>query len=139
MRDTGIGMSPEQVARLFQPFSQADASTTRRYGGTGLGLTITRRFCQMMGGDVEVNSERGLGTTFTIMLPDRVPAVREPVDPAEPRDDPPVTAAGLVLVIDDDPNVRDLVRRVVEKEGYCVRYASGGDEGLELRGRSDPT
>ncbi len=138
VRDTGIGMSPEQVARLFQPFSQADASTTRRYGGTGLGLTITRRFCQMMGGDVEVDSERGLGTTFTIMLPDRVPAVREPVDPAEPRDDPPVTAAGLVLVIDDDPNVRDLVRRVVEKEGYCVRYASGGDEGLELARKIRP-
>ena len=65
-------MSPEQLGRLFQPFSQADASTTRRYGGTGLGLTITRRFCRMMGGEVSVESEPGRGTTFTLRLPDRV-------------------------------------------------------------------
>jgi PAS domain S-box-containing protein len=67
--DSGIGMTPEQLARLFQAFSQADASTARRYGGTGLGLAITRRFCQMMGGDVEVTSEPGRGSTFTVRLP----------------------------------------------------------------------
>jgi len=70
--DTGIGMRPDQLERLFQPFTQADESTTRRYGGTGLGLAITRKFCQMMGGDVSVESALGQGSTFTIRLPAEV-------------------------------------------------------------------
>jgi hypothetical protein len=67
--DSGIGMTPEQMARLFEAFSQADATTSRKYGGTGLGLAITRRFCQMMGGDVQVASDPGKGSTFTVRLP----------------------------------------------------------------------
>jgi PAS domain S-box-containing protein len=70
--DSGIGMTPEQLARLFQPFSQAEATTSKKYGGTGLGLVLSRRFCQMMGGDVTVESEPGKGTTFTIQLPGEV-------------------------------------------------------------------
>jgi len=76
--DTGIGMTPEQMGKLFEAFSQADASTARRYGGTGLGLAITRRFCRMMGGDVVVASEPGKGSTFTV----RLPAVLDAAAPA---------------------------------------------------------
>jgi signal transduction histidine kinase len=65
-------MSPEQMDRLFEAFSQAEASTTSKYGGTGLGLAITRRFCTMMGGDVQVQSEPGKGSAFTIRLPTKV-------------------------------------------------------------------
>src|SRR6516165_8877904 len=67
--DTGIGMTPEQMCRLFQEFSQASSTTASKYGGTGLGLVISRRFCQMMGGDITVASELGRGSTFTIRLP----------------------------------------------------------------------
>jgi signal transduction histidine kinase/CheY-like chemotaxis protein len=126
--DSGIGMAPEQLTKLFQPFSQADASTTRKYGGTGLGLTITRRFCEMMDGDVRVSSSLGRGSTFTLQLPARVSGVSaERTTRAHPRAH---GSAGYVLVIDDDAVVRELLRRFLEAEGYRVETATGGEEGL---------
>ncbi len=132
--DTGIGMTAEQLAKLFQPFSQADASTTRKYGGTGLGLTITRRFCQLMGGDVTVGSDPGRGSTFTIRLPARAPDHAPALPPEAPAvvQETPAHDGGLVLVIDDDPAVLDLMRRSLEKDGFRVRVAHGGEEGLKL-------
>jgi signal transduction histidine kinase len=81
--DTGIGMTPEQVGKLFQEFSQASSTTASKYGGTGLGLVISRRFCQMMGGDIKVESEPGRGSTFTIRLPRMVEVQKEAL-PANP-------------------------------------------------------
>ena len=75
--DTGIGMTPEQMGKLFQEFSQASSTTASKYGGTGLGLAISKRFCQMMGGDITVKSEPGRGSTFTIRLPRIVDAPKE--------------------------------------------------------------
>ena len=128
VHDTGIGMTPEQLTKLFEAFSQADAATTRKYGGTGLGLALSRRLCRMMGGDVTVESEAGRGSTFTIRLPVEV---REAAEEAAVRTEPvAVDAVGTVLVIDDEPAVRDLMQRFLTKEGFRVVTASGGEEGL---------
>lgn len=130
---SGIGMTPEQLAKMFQPFTQADASTTRKYGGTGLGLTITRRFCQMMGGDVTIKSEPGKGSIFTIRLPAEV-AERTPEPEASQPERQRVEAGSgsLILVVDDDATVRDLIRRILEKDGFRVAWAAGGEEALRL-------
>ena len=132
--DTGIGMSPQQVERVFEPFTQADASTTRKFGGTGLGLAITRRFCQMMGGDVAVESTVGEGTTFTITLPAEVVDTRaeKPTPPRAVPETAPASGGTTVLVIDDDPAVHDLLRRYLSKEGFRVAGATGGAEGIEV-------
>ncbi|HEY0035589.1 MAG TPA: response regulator [Longimicrobium sp.] len=140
--DTGIGLSDVQLSRLFLDFSQADASTTRRFGGTGLGLALTRRFCQMMGGDVSVESILGEGSVFTIKLP---AVMREEApDGARGRafvasrdgeipvggEAPPGTSC--VLVIDDDPAPRELLQQYLTQEGFTVRTAASGPEGLLL-------
>ena len=128
--DSGIGMTADQVARLFQPFTQADASTTRKYGGTGLGLTITRRFCQLMGGEVSVRSDPGHGSTFTIRIPALVAQGRTEVATVLPPSLLGERDAQLVMVVDDDPSVRDVMGRLLRKEGFRVTYAADGDEAL---------
>ena len=136
--DTGIGMTPEQIGRLFQAFTQADASTTRKYGGTGLGLAISRKFCQLMGGDITVASEFGVGTTFTVTLP----ATVEEAPAAEtlaPRPQPAIRSSqSTVLVIDDDASVRDLMQRTLVKDGFRVEVAADGQRGLELAKQLQP-
>jgi CheY-like chemotaxis protein len=140
--DTGIGMEPHQMEKLFTEFVQADVSTTRKYGGTGLGLAISRKFCRLLGGDITVESEPGKGSTFTAILPVEA---REPADAVEPV--APAASAeashagggrGTVLVVDDDPNARDLMRRMLEKEGYSVVAAAGGAEGLARAREAKP-
>ncbi len=132
--DTGIGMTQEQIGRLFEAFTQADASTTRKYGGTGLGLAISRHFCRMMGGDITVESTPGEGSTFTITLPAETESedtTLAPVPPsATPSSGAPSTTGPLVLVIDDDLTARDLLSRTLAKEGYQVVTAASGEEGL---------
>jgi PAS domain S-box-containing protein len=129
--DSGIGMTPEQLNRLFQAFSQADASTTREYGGTGLGLAITRRLCRLLGGDVMVESVPGQGSVFTIALPlsleAQLPAARPTAQ---------VTATGpedatTVLLVDDDPQIHHLIGTMLTREGYRVEHAAGGAEAIE--------
>ena len=130
--DTGIGMTQEQLDRVFQPFTQADASTTREYGGTGLGLAISQRFCQMMGGSIEVSSTSGAGTTFTVLLPK---AIKQPEIPNKVRDStspPDAPAIGTVLVVDDDPISRDLIQRALSRQGLHIELAGDGEQALRL-------
>jgi CheY-like chemotaxis protein len=143
VRDTGIGLTPDQLGKLFQAFTQADASTSRKYGGTGLGLVISRRFCQMMGGDITVESALGQGSTFTVRLPAEVvepkvgqlPLIEEPTPIARQLSE----GAATVLVIDDDPTVHDLMRRFLSKEGLQMIAARSGEEGIRLARELRPT
>ena len=128
--DSGIGMTPEQLARLFQRFTQADVSTTRRFGGTGLGLALTRAFCRLLGGDVDVTSTFGSGSTFTMRLPAELP--QPPAEADLPRPALHSEAQHLVLVIDDDPAQRDLLGRFLEREGFAVRSAPDGRTGIDI-------
>jgi signal transduction histidine kinase/DNA-binding response OmpR family regulator len=130
--DEGIGMTPEQVDKVFEAFTQADTSTTRNYGGTGLGLAITREFCQMLGGDIVCASEPGKGSTFTIRLPIESTAAEEEEAAAAPSAAEQPADAPLVLVVDDDQVVRDLLGRHLTRSGYRVETATGGEEGLAL-------
>jgi urea transport system substrate-binding protein len=157
--DTGIGMTEDQVLRLFGAFAQADDSTTRRYGGTGLGLTISRKFCQMMGGDITVDSEFEKGSIFTIRLPVAVKSEKETARDREieaeieaefsldaktgaamavvSQEEMPSPAsllpdAAIVLVIDDDPDARDLIFRCLSKQGFQVKASASGQAGLQL-------
>jgi signal transduction histidine kinase/CheY-like chemotaxis protein len=154
--DSGIGMTPEQMNRLFQAFSQADHSTSAKYGGTGLGLAISRQFARLMGGDIGVESAPGKGSTFTVRLPARVVAENSVTAPSllkeTPLDLPPLpilpaplpassnTVPGLpstaprgrLLIIDDDEKVHSMLQTLLTHENYSVKCARTGAEGLAI-------
>ncbi len=136
--DQGIGMSSEQLRKLFQPFTQADASTTRKYGGTGLGLTITHRFVEMMGGNINVHSEFGYGSSFVVRLP--AYAIRDSKTLIQGTNPKPVEkkSGNIILVIDDDTIVRELLQNYLEKLGYQVAVADSGSMGLTLAKKLRP-
>ncbi|TFH24608.1 MAG: response regulator, partial [Myxococcales bacterium] len=141
--DTGIGIPPDKLDKIFEEFSQADETTTRNYGGTDLGLAITKRFCQMMGGDVSVDSTVGKGSTFTIRLPLRGLDAPADADAAAGADaaksvaveTAPADGTRTVLVVDDDPNALDLLGRSLRAEGFRVETTSDGREAIS-RARS---
>jgi len=136
--DTGIGIPADKLDHVFEEFSQADSSTTRNYGGTGLGLPISRRFCQLLGGDLTVSSKAGEGSTFTMQVPALLPGAT-PVRADAEMEALRVSGAGRnILVIDDDPEARDIVERFLRKDGFEVATASSGEEGLRLAHELQP-
>jgi CheY-like chemotaxis protein len=142
--DTGIGITPKQRKQLFQEFAQADTSISRKYGGTGLGLAISHRFAQMMNGHIDVESEPGKGSTFTVLLPVEVksegqesPSSETTLEPAKPPR-PGASNQDTILVIDDDATCRDLMSRSLNKLGLNVILTGSGEEGIELARRMRP-
>jgi CheY-like chemotaxis protein len=142
--DTGIGMTTEELGKLFQPFTQADATTTRRFGGTGLGLAISKRFCEIMGGQIAAESQPDQGSTFTLTLPSRITPPAGLDATASPAAAPADAAAGdsanrpLVLVIDDDASVHDLMSRSLAAEAVRIVTAPDGETGLRLARELEP-
>ena len=129
VEDTGIGIDERGVKRIFSEFTQAEETTTKRFGGTGLGLALSRRLCRMMGGDIEVDSRAGQGSTFTLVMPiERRPSLTPIPSPRQ----------ATILLIDDDLVVRASVERILVSEGYSVVSASGGQVGLEFARQLQP-
>ena len=136
--DTGIGMSPQTLEKLFQAFVQADESTTRRYGGTGLGLALSQRLAGLLGGQILAQSVLGQGSTLTLILPTthgaRAASPQDALDPLAL-----VSTSPDVLVVDDDPAVCEFIRRQLERDGRRVLTSQDGDQGLELARRHLPS
>jgi len=133
VRDTGIGMTAEQQAKLFQAFSQADTSTTRKYGGTGLGLTISKRLVNMMGGEIWIESEAGQGTTFHFTADFGLGK-----ETVKRRFEPAPDIRGLrVLVVDDNATSREILQDILESFSFEVLLAASGQDALEAIERAD--
>jgi len=139
VEDTGIGIAAHNLQRVFEPFEQADASTTRRYGGAGLGLAISRHLARLLGGDIDAASELGAGAVFTVSHP--VPDAANWIDPRREPDAPPPTPAAAepmpslagrsVLLVEDGPDNRRLLTKFLESAGARVAFAVDGVEALE--------
>jgi CheY-like chemotaxis protein/anti-sigma regulatory factor (Ser/Thr protein kinase) len=141
VRDSGVGIPADKIDAVFDEFSQADDSTTRNYGGTGLGLPISKRFCKMMGGKISAQSTVGEGSTFTILLPLNVRETGLPSLEQRRADARAAADEGqpVGLVIDDEAGARELIRRALEKDGFHVTCAANGAEGLSLARDIRPT
>ena len=138
IKDTGIGMNEEQLGKLFDTYTQAERSTSAKYGGTGLGLSISKHFAEMMGGGVEVTSEVGKGSTFSIFVP-RTSIDDEVPESGEDIENPTISEGDeYILLIDDDKATHDVVKRAIKKEGYVVYSAFDGDEGMEQARENKP-
>jgi signal transduction histidine kinase/CheY-like chemotaxis protein len=141
VEDTGIGISPEQQLRIFNEFIQAEENTTRQFGGTGLGLALSRKFCQILGGDIRLHSELGHGAMFTIVLPLAPPEEVTDPAPAMKVEDPcpvPLPIHGPILLIDDDAFLLNALSRLLILDGHEVMTASDGEEGLRVAAESHP-
>ena len=139
VRDTGIGMGSDTISRLFQPFTQADASTTRHYGGTGLGLSIVRRLVELMDGEVVVSSAPGTGSSFTVTLAFDAAAVAPAESHAESATRSSLAGGPLrslvgasVLIVEDNPVNREVARRILERLGFQVSLAPDGRAALDV-------
>ncbi|MFP4332897.1 MAG: response regulator [Campylobacterales bacterium] len=130
VEDSGIGMEKEQIKKLFKPFSQADSSTTRKYGGTGLGLVISKKIINAMGGDIEVESRVGVGTKFSFILEFDLVACDTFIDAQH-------TPNTKVLIVDDQSISREVLRSMLERFNYSLDEASNGLEAIELIEKSD--
>ena len=134
VRDTGVGIAPEALKKLFTPFTQADGSITRRFGGTGLGLSISKHLVELMGGRIGAESEAGVGSTFWFELPFGVSSLREESASVESAGEAPLGGrlAGLrVLVVDDNHLNRKVIARLLEREGAQAEMAADGQEALD--------
>jgi len=138
--DDGIGMTKEQQANLFQVFAQSETIITRKYGGTGLGLAMTKYLVEMLGGRIEVESEFGKGSEFEVALPAQLQVENKPVETQSPALRMPELPAesGILLVIDDDDSVRVLLETYLSKVGYQVAVATSGPEGIKLAKKLHP-
>lgn len=135
--DTGIGIPKDKLEKVFEEFSQADESTTRNFGGTGLGLALVKRFCELMGGSINVESIEGKGSSFNFNLPVSIKHCKEDIEKNEiietsTKASKKVSGQKSVLVIDDDPHARELLKRHLESEGYHVISVDNGKDGIEL-------
>ena len=142
MRDTGVGMDPEFIPKLFEPFSQEDATTTNRYGGSGLGMAITKNMVDLMGGTISVSSEKGHGTTFTVEIPlqrtDNTPEDEAPKTGAPEQLLPEFSAAGLHMLIAEDMEINaEVLADLLDLEDMTSEWAENGKRAVEMFEQSE--